>query len=146
MCGTWIFYFGGLKDWGIIYSQYSHKNLLFCYCSAQALHHLYGYCWQYGFMSPWLRKMVSGRGYWLTFESWGFFFWIYILNRRNSFMDLWNMISFVMPIIFDMYWNFVYQYHDNLVVMSVNTRKIVDLKDEIYLKLMTNFLNLSLTF
>ena len=79
----------------------------------------------------------------LLIDFWimGVFFWIYILNRRISFMDLWNMISFVMPIIFDMYWNFVYQYHDNLVVMSVNTRKIVDLKDEIYLKL-----NLSLTF
>ena len=90
----------------------------------------------------------DGERTWLLIDFWimGVFFWIYILNRRISFMDLWNMISFVMPIIFDMYWNFVYQYHDNLVVMSVNTRKIVDLKDEIYLKLMRNFLNLSLTF
>ena len=90
----------------------------------------------------------DGERTWLLIDSWimGFFFWIYILNCRISFMDLWNMISFVMPIIFDMYWNFVYQYHDNLVVMSVNTRKIVDLKNEIYLKLMRNFLNLSLTF
>ena len=77
-------------------------------------------------------KMVTGRGYWLSLESWGFFSWIYISNRKISLMDLWNIISFVMLINFDIYWNFVYHYHDNFsLVMPVNTRKMADLKDEI---------------
>ena len=38
-------------------------------------------------------------------------------------MDLGNIISFVMLISFDMYRNFVYHYHDNLVLLCQVTRE-----------------------
>ena len=76
-------------------------------------------------------KMASGRGFWLSLESWRLFFWIYFLNCTISFIHLWNIISFVMLLNFDMYWNFVYHYYH---VMPVNTKKMADLKDDILSK------------
>ena len=55
-------------------------------------------------------------------------------------MDLWNIISFVMLINFDIYWNFVYHYHDNFsLIMPVNTRKMAHLKDVILFSINDKF-------
>ena len=95
---------------------------------------------------PWTTKyckMASGHGYWLSLESWGLFFWIYVLNCWISFLDSWN-ISFVILLNFDIYGNFVYHYHDNLLCQLTHGKWLIQ-RMRFYLKLMINVLNLSLT-